>query len=306
MSIHLMKKKLIDLLERGNLDFNIEFDVDRVVARVPNKGVLSYEDYTEETLEQLVRKNRKCYVDLEFWNYNYCTFKNLNPVHISDFLENVNFIITEKESFSEGTVVVLILLNELILNVYQIESKKEFDQYLEKLKISRKVIRNFLINTEYRLPLTENYLHLILKVFDEETIYDFIFRECCYFTINECKAILKHYPIKDIHLASCYIFSNFSTPSLILKYLRFVIESFDGRIDYNNIVFYDKRYNEPLLGYYLLTFPITTDLEREYYYIMDKYLAKYGTLCIKVVGDNELSQQLEMRRNEIESYMNRY
>ena len=90
---------------------------------------------------------------MEFWNYNYCTFKNLNPVHISDFLENINFIITDKDSFSEGTVVMLILLNELILNVYKIENQDEFDEYLEKLKISRKIIKNFLINTEYQITI---------------------------------------------------------------------------------------------------------------------------------------------------------
>lgn len=301
-----MKKNMIELLEKGNLDFHINNDTSRIVAQVPGKGVLTYDDYTEENLLQIVKNNKKCYVDLEFWNYNYCTFKNLNPVHISDFLENINFIITDKNSFSEGTVVMLILLNELILNVYKIENQDEFDEYLEKLKISRKIIKNFLINTEYRLPLTKNYLHLILKVFDEETIYDFIFRECCYFTLEECKAILKHYPIKNIHLASYYVVTNFESNDLILKYLCFLIESFDGVIDYGDVVYYNKENNDPLLGYYLMTLPLTEKLEPRYYYTMKNYLSKSGTLCVKVVGDKEENNRIEERRNQITSYFDMY
>ena len=301
-----MKKNMIELLEKGNLDFHINNDTSRIVAQVPGKGVLTYDDYTEENLRQIVKNNKKCYVDLEFWNFNYCTFKNLNPVHISDFLENINFIITDKNSFSEGTVVMLILLNELILNVYKIENQDEFDEYLEKLKISRKIIKNFLINTEYRLPLTKNYLHLILKVFDEETIYDFIFRECCYFTLEECKAILKHYPIKNIHLASYYVVTNFESNDLILKYLCFLIESFDGVIDYGDVVYYNKENNDPLLGYYLMTLPLTEKLEPRYYYTMKNYLSKSGTLCVKVVGDKEESNRIEERRNQITSYFDMY
>ena len=301
-----MKKNLIEILEKGNLDFNIEHDTSRMVAQIPGKGVLTQDDYTEENLRQIVKNNKKCYVDLEFWNYNYCTFKNLNPVHISDFLENINFIITNKDSFSEGTVVMLILLNELILNVYKIENQNEFDEYLEKLKISRKIIKNFLINTEYRLPLTKNYLHLILKVFDEETIYDFIFRECCYFTLEECKAILKHYPIKNIHLASYYVVTNFESTDLILKYLCFLIESFDGVIDYGDVVYYNKENNDPLLGYYLMTLPLNEKLEPRYYYTMKNYLSKSGTLCIKVVGDKEEDNRIEERRNQITSYFDMY
>lgn len=301
-----MKKKLIHILDKSGLDYNVEFDTDRMVAQVPGKGVLTYNDYTEENLMTIVKKNKKCYVDLEFWNYNYCSFKNLNPLHVSDFLENVNFIISDKESFSEGTVVILILLNEMILNIYQIESKNEFDEYLEKLKISRKIIKNFLINVEYRLPLTENYLHLILKVFDEETIYDFLFRECCYFNLDECRAILKHYPIKDIHLASYYIITNFKSSELILKYLCFIIDSFDGRIDYDTIVYHNKENNNPLLGYYLLTLPVSEELERRYYYVIKKYLDKFGTLCIKVVRDEKETEMISQRRNQIESYFDKY
>jgi len=301
-----MKRNLIETLKKGNLQFNIEFDTQRIVAQVPNKGVLTYDDYSEENLREIVKNNKTCYVDLEFWNYNYCTFKNLNPVHISDFLENVDFIITKKESFSEGTVVMLILLNELLFSVYKIEDQDEFEKYLEKLKISKKIIKNFLINVEYQLPLTKNYLHLILKVFDEETIYDFIFRECCYFTIEECKAILNHYPIKNIHLASYYVVTNFESTELILKYLCFIIESFDGIIDYGDIVYYNKKNKDPLLGYYLLMLPLDEKLEPRYYYTMKNYMAKSGSLCVKVVGDIKEDNRIEERRNQIINYFDKY
>ena len=302
-----MKKNLIEILEKGNLDFNIELDTSRFVAQIPGQGVLTYDEYTEENLKKIVTKNKNCYVDLEFWNYNYCRSKNLNPIHTSDFLENIDFIVTKKDSFSEGTVVMLILLNELLLNVYKIEDTDEFEKYLEGFKISRKIIKNFLINTEYQLPLTENYLKLILKVFDEETIYDFIFRECCYFTLEECKGILKHYPIKNIHLAGYYVISNFSSPELILKYMCFIIDSFDGVIDYGDIVYYNKDNKDPLLGYYLMTLPVDEKLESRYYHTMKKYMEKSGSICVKTIGgDKEENHRIAIRREQIVSYFDKF
>ena len=63
-----MKNNLIEILKKGNLDFNIELDTSRFVAQVPEKGILTYTEYTEENLKTIVEKNKKCYVDLEFWN----------------------------------------------------------------------------------------------------------------------------------------------------------------------------------------------------------------------------------------------
>ena len=303
-----MKKRLIQILQKSKYDFNIDLDTDRIVAEIPNKGIMTFENYTEENLKTLVKKNKKCYVDLEFWNYNYCSSKNINPIHTTDFLENLDFIIEEKESFSEGTIVILILLHELLLNVYQIESSSEFNKYLENIKLSKKIIRNFMLKNEYRLPLTENYLHLILKTFDEETIYDFIFRECCYFSLEECQSILKNYSIKNIHLASYYIETNFKSNQLKLKYFCFLLEYYDGEIDYNDVVVYDKKFKEPLFGYYLLTMPLSKDIENIYYYVMKKYIGMSGTLCVKVVGDNskEENKMIENRRNQIIEYFDRY
>ena len=160
-----MKKRLIQSLEKSKYDFHVELEENRLVAEVPGKGIMTFEDYTEDNLNTLVKNNKKCYVDLEFWNYSYCSSKNINPVHTQDFLENLSFIIQEKDSFSEGTVVILILLHEILLNVYTIKSEIEFLKYLENIKLSKKIIRNFMLKNEYQLPLTENYLHLILKTF---------------------------------------------------------------------------------------------------------------------------------------------
>ena len=81
-----MKTQLIDILQKGHLKYNIDLDTNRIVAEVPGKGVMPYEDYTEKNLQEIVAKNRKSYVDIEFWNYNYCSFRNINPVHVGDFL----------------------------------------------------------------------------------------------------------------------------------------------------------------------------------------------------------------------------
>lgn len=301
-----MKKQLIDILEKGHLKYNISLDTNRIVAEVPGVGVMPFEDYSEKNLQEIVAKNRKCYVDIEFWNYNYCSFRNINPVHVGDFLENVNFIIKDKKSFSEGTLVILILLNELILNIFKIENKKTFELYIDQLKISKKIIRNFLINVEYQLPLTENYLYLILKVFDETSIYDFLFRECCYFTLEETRTILNYYEVKDIHLAGYYIFNNFRTTELKLKYISFVIDAYEGNIDYNNYIYYKGESGDPVLGYYLLTLEYVQNNQEQYYYVMKKYVEKSGSLKLQVIGNEEETEKISQRRKEIETYLDRH
>ena len=85
-----------------------------------------------------------------------------------------------------------------------------------------------------------------------------------------------------------------------------MIESFDGVIDYGNVVYYNKENNDPLLGYYLLTLPLNEKLEPRYYYTMKNYLSKSGTLCVKVAGDKEEDNRIEERRNQITSYFDMY
>jgi len=306
MSIYLAKKKLISILENSSLEYKIDIDLIKHVAEVPGKGILDFEDYTEDELKKLVKKNKKTYVDIEFWNYNYCNYNNINPVIAQDILEQFDFFMENYKSFSEGNIVILILLHELLVNIYDIDKLEDFKLYLEKLKISTKIIGNFLIKKEFKLPLTRNYLHLILKVFDENTIYDFMFRECCYFSFDEYKIILQEYDMKDIHLVSHYVRKNFENNKKFLNYMDFIIDYYDKEIDLTETIVYKTHNNNYNLGYYLLTLNLSSDLEDLYYKVMRKYLDKGGALNIKIYNDNKISDFIDLRKSEIESYFNRY
>ena len=67
----------------------------------------------KKLLEIFVEKNKKCYVDIEFWNYNYCTSKNLDPKISSSLIDNLNVVVKNLNDFSTGTLVVLIIVNEI-------------------------------------------------------------------------------------------------------------------------------------------------------------------------------------------------
>ena len=51
MSIYLAKNKLKSILRNSNLEYKINTDIVNYVAEVPGKGILDFEDYTEEELK---------------------------------------------------------------------------------------------------------------------------------------------------------------------------------------------------------------------------------------------------------------
>ena len=102
MSIYLAKKELRNILDKSKLKYSLDLNLDRYVA-VDKKGkYLSYDEYSEESLQNLVESRKNIYVDLEFWNYNYCTANNLDPSVSEEFIDNILY---EKDLFiTPGTI----------------------------------------------------------------------------------------------------------------------------------------------------------------------------------------------------------
>ena len=173
------------------------------------------------------------------------------------------------------------------------------------MKISRKIIKNFMLNMEYQLPLTENYLTLILEVFDEDTIYDFLFRKCCKFTIEEFGRIMEFFEIKNIHSISYYIDSFFRNKTKKLEYFKKCIELYQNKIDYTDNIIFTKKNKNPHLGYYLLIMELEPELESLYYSVVKKYLDKSGSINI-IIDDEEEKKKIEIRKLEIKNYFNLY
>ena len=306
MSIYLAKKQLVELLDKSKLDYSVVLDNGRNIAATKKGKILDYDNYTEEKLQHFVEKNKNCYVDIEFWNYNYCTSRNLDPEISCSFVDNLNVVVKNLNDFSTGTLVVLIIVNEIILNTFKIKDNSSYLEYLEDIKISRKIIKNFMLNMEYRLPLTSNYLTLILEVFDEETIYDFIFRECCNFTINEFEKIMEYYTVKDINIVSFYIFDRFKNNKLRLEYIQKCLILYENKIYLNRQIVFSKKNKNPTIGYYLMRMKIDKEIENLYYSVMRLYLDKSGTLDIIVSDDKKDNKFIRRRKEEIFSYFDKF
>lgn len=308
MSIYLAKKELSEILDKSTLKYNIHLPVYKKVATFgKDKNILKFKDYNEETLEKLIKKHKTAIVNSDFWNYNYCTYKNVDPKISKTFVNNIEEIVDNLGKFTEGTMTTLVILHEILLKTFKIRSREAYTEYLNEIKLSRKIIRNFMINMEYTLPLTENYLALITETFDDETIYDFVFKECCEFTIDEFNLIMKVFNINNIHDASFYIMDNFRSNVKRLQYLERCLNLYEERIDLYEKMIYTKKNKNPYLGYYLLTMKLKNEREEELYYsVMRKYIDKKGSLDITVSDDEDDNYFIEVRLKEINEYFNRF
>ena len=306
MSIYLSKKELINILEKSRLDFKIPVVDKKVIASYKGEIIMKIEDYSEEKLEKLVKKHKKTIVDFEFWNYNYCNSKNLDPDISEEFISNLEVVVRNLNDFSTGTITMLIIIHELLLNTFKIKSNKLFLQYLQDIKVSRKIVKNFMLNMEYQLPLTENYLTLILEVFDQETIFDFLFKKCCSFNLEEFEKIMEYFEVRDIHLVSYYIFTSFKNKEKQLKYLDSCLILFEDKIDLSENVIYKKRNKNPHVGYYLLKMELTPSIESLYYCVVKRYIDKYGSLNIIVNDDEDENNFIKTRKKEVLNYFDKY
>ena len=305
MSIYLVKKELSELLEGYIGDYSIGLETLRHVAHVVGKGYLDFNDYTESILEKLVKRKGKVYVDLEFWNYNYCTFENIDPEFAEILLEKSERILEKQEGYTEGTVVMLILLHQILLNVYKIDDFETFEDYVNRIKVSKRVIKNFLINMDYKLPLTRNYLHLIETVFDERSIFDFVLKEKDYFSFDEFKKIISKFRIEDIDGSSITVLKSFSDTREGLKHVSFLLELYDDIISKNNFS-YQRSGSFDMLSAELLGMKVDNKNRDCYYSVVKKFLEKGGNFNIKVLNNDSMDDMIQNRKNEIEEYFERY
>ena len=305
MSIYLVKRELSDLLTKYKGEYSIGMDILRHVANVVDKGYLDFKDYSEEILEKLVRRRGTVYVDLEFWNYNYCKFENIDPDFSEMLLEKSQRILERREEYTEGTLVMLILLHQVLLNVYKIEDFETFEKYLTHIKVSKRVIKNFLINMDYKLPLTKNYLYLIEVVFDETSIFDFVLKEKDYFDFDEFKKIMSKFEIRNIDSSSITVLRSFSDMRQGMKHVSFLLDLYDDIISKNDFS-YQNVDSFDMLSAELLKMKVDNKNRDCYYSVVKKFLEKGGNFNVTILGNNEINEFVQIRRQEIREYFERY
>ena len=163
----------------------------------------------------------------------------------------------------------------------------KYDTELEKVKYhkieitEKDLFRKFLLNLNYRLPLTDGYLRLIKCVFSEElkggdlqdpldeshvfyTVSDQIYRFLFpgpepRFTFDETRVILENIKLNDIDLYSRYINGYEGRMSMDVeenKWLNLFFEIGDIDINNQNLTILDKNKYKFMI-YHLLSIEIT-------------------------------------------------
>lgn len=308
MSIYLIKLEIIKILKDSNLNFYVDNDITRPVAKIvtskePNK-YLMIESYSEENLQKLVnnKKSRKIYVDLEFWNLNYCNKVNIEKSVVNNFINNLEVLVDNSLKFSEGTIIILILIYNILLKTFKLESKEEYLDYLFQLKISKKYIRNFLLGMTHIFPLTQNYLELLYLTFDSDSIMEYCFKKNNIIDFDEYKVIIEKFKVKDIDYCSKLIFESNLDIKKKLNYVIVLIENFDEDLNVNQLMYYNPKKEDTILGIYLMSININKELEKMYYFVIKKYLDKNGTTNIRIIDDKNLQRKINIRKKEIQEY----
>ena len=304
MSIYLIKKELIDILKDSNLNFRVDNEQLKPVTEIVYSGgkskYLDFDNYSEDVLKQVLKnKKRVVYVDLEFWNYNYCTKENINPEYSSKIIEKLSVLVDSTSSFSEGTIIVLILLHQFLLNIYKIQDTENFKEYFSKLNLSKKIIKNFLLNNNYLLPVNKNFMEVIKKILDPESVTQFIVKNDQALDRNEIRKIFCFFELNNIHEEVLYVRNHIKKDERFLQYVFIMLDIFDRDIDSSNVVVYKK---DPVLGVCLLTLEVSKKLQTMFYEVMKVYIEKNGSLNIKVCNDKNLEIKIKKKSEEVENY----
>jgi len=305
MSIFLIKKELKEVLEKLlEKDYSIDLDYFQPIAKL--KKPIYFSDYSEKKLQEIAEKKGK--ITLEFWNFEYCSKENIFLEELDSVIQTLDYRVKDKLNYVEGLVTTLILIHQLLLNVYKINDRQDFQNYLESFKVPKKMIKNFLVNTDLKLPLTLNYLTLLKKVFDKDEILDFIFKEEESLNLNNFERLISHFKIEKIHQCAFLIFKFIKHNKERLEYIDVSLDYFHemiGNITEEKIIFNKNNY-DPHIGFFLISMPVDQEWRDLYYKVIKKYIDKGGQTNIEVLKDEKATLKLRERCLEIQEYFHQY
>jgi hypothetical protein len=301
MSIYSYSEKINSLLQRNI----IKIKIPEIIAYKGNDKVY-YDDYDEKKLEKLARKN---YIfNINFWNINYCDENNLSEEFKTEFFfQPPKSNIVNINKINIGILVMSIsFLNTLYLT-YEVEDHDKYCEFLNNLNIDRNVFAKFIIENNFCLPLTENYLSLIKRIFTNINIIDYVFNDKIIYNPNQIKSILEHFNFGSINFASQYIFDNkYLSTKDKLCYIEVLLDLYDDDIDKDNIIFLNTKNFKPYLLYYLFSLDIDYDLNNFYFIIMEKFITKNGAHEIKIVNDDKLNDKMANKSKVIKDHFQGY
>jgi hypothetical protein len=298
MSISLSIEKINKFFqsERVKLPLPAEVAVDKETSEL----LLRLEDYTEEKLKELVAE-KDVYVNYLFWNYDYCNVNNLCNKDKTHLTKDIKTPFFDLDIVSVGVLISTISHYELLLHTYTVEEVENYEKLLRDINIDKNIVSKFLIDNNFCLPLNENFLLLIKRVFGPNNILDFIFREKeCRFSCEQIKTILTEVEFDNMNEAGEHIFNNYNySLEDKLFYIKALLEVYDGTIDTNPTIYLNEKIYKPCLGYHLFSIQVEGRITRLYYEVMGLFFAKGGVKNIIFVNNSELTDFFAERSKHI-------
>ncbi len=286
MSIYIYTQKLREILDGEKFHLPDEKANSIVASGISGKRphIMKLENYSEDKLIDLLlseKKYKHLYVDYRFWNYKYCKIRNLRIENLKHLYPGGDELFVDPTQFYVGMVVVMIMYYQIFYYTYLIEKEELFKVYLDRIGIDKGDMARFMIDNKIYLPVTTNYIHLLVRVFTDRNISDYLFDGP--YKPRELRLILENFNVTHLRYYAKTIFE--SERSLLDKYLAFevVLDLFDGSIDqYPNVYMTDTMIYKPV-GYYLRSDDIPDDLVNFNQSLVETYLLKDGSDNIKTI-----------------------
>lgn len=243
--------------------------------------ILKFEDYSEDVLVSIVKNNKfkSLFIDHRFWNYKYCRSENLRIENIYHMYKIPEDILVDPQKLYTGLITINIMYYSVLHNSLKVVGEKIFKTYLHNLNIDRKDFGRFLKEKEIYLPLTQNFISLLERVFRKNDIIDYLFpesRKVPFYDYDQMEKILSYFKVDDIRTYVEYIYDSQMDLEQKYKYISLVMEYFDGDIDDYEKVYITTDEKDKPVGYYLSKLEPTDELFELYRSVLEKYKAFNG------------------------------
>lgn len=301
MSIYLYSQKINENVKRNIINLQLP----EVVARAGPKE-LTINDYNEAKLIKFCenRKNKDIKVHPYFWNHNYCLFNMLDMEEKFADLVTPDTYLVNSQFFEAGSIIMLVSFFNILSLTYEMTNQDDYEKLLNRLNIDRTIMANFLIDNNFDLPLTDNLLLLIKRIFRNNNIIDFVFTPKLIFSYDQIALILSHFDYGSINQISSNIFDSNLSDKEKLCLCQELIRQYSQPIDADRIIYLKIKNFRPYLCYYLYTMMVEDELANIYYQVWQSFIYNQGAAQLIITDDNKMNEKIQQRYQVIKDYFN--
>lgn len=301
MSIYLYSQKINKNVKKDI----IKLQLPEIVARAEGNE-LNINDYSEKELTNFCenKKNKDIKVHPYFWNHNYCLFNMLNiEEKFSDLVTPDTYLINS-QFFEAGSIIMLLSFFNILSLTYEINNQEEYEKLLNRLNIDRNIMSKFLIDNNLNLPLTDNLMLLIKRIFRNNNITNFLFTPKIIFNCDQIALILSHFDYGSVNQISSDIFNSNLTDKEKLCLCQDLIRQYSQPINADPIIYLKIKNFRPYLGYYLYTMMVDNELTNIYFQVWQSYINNQGAVRLIITDDNRMNEKIQQRYEVIKDYFN--